>query len=163
MVRSDRGPRRNARRLRRHRSVGPISEGEGSAPDQTPGLGPVLPEHAEPALRYFTADRNQDLTALATCFADDAMVCDDGRWIEGKAAIIAWRQELAEAFDHTVTIAEQWRSATGEVAIIADVDGTFPGSPIRLQYKFFLVDGLIARLFVDPWIFPAPLWPDAHR
>ena len=43
-----------------------------------------------PIATYFEADKARDPAALATCFAADATVQDEGRTHEGLAAITAW-------------------------------------------------------------------------
>lgn len=87
--------------------------------------------------------RPGDTTADA--FAEDAVVRDEGRVHEGRAAIAAWRAETAANYDY---VAEPLaaREQDGRLLVDSRVTGTFPGSPITLTYAFGLKDGLIASL-----------------
>jgi hypothetical protein len=44
-------------------------------------------ELPEPIAAFFVAESGRDIEALAHCFADDAVVCDEGRTIKGLTAI----------------------------------------------------------------------------
>ena len=50
----------------------------------------VLPK---PVAAYFAAENRDDTEALVQCFAEHAVVRDEGRTIEGLAAIKQWHVE----------------------------------------------------------------------
>ena len=56
----------------------------------------------EPVAAYFAAEKRADVDALARCFVDDAIVRDEGRTIEGVAAIKQWNAAAREKYHHTV-------------------------------------------------------------
>jgi ketosteroid isomerase-like protein len=98
-----------------------------------------------PIATYVAAENSGDAEALARCFAEDAVVHDEGKTIEGLAAIKQWTVETKKKYQHTI---EPLASAQkGDKVIITNrLTGTFPGSPIDLEFVFTLVDGKIASL-----------------
>lgn len=94
---------------------------------------------------FFASENLHDPTAIDTCFAADATVRDEGKTIEGLAAIKAWRIEAGKKYNHTIeplTISER----DGKVIVTGKVSGNFPGSPINLDHVFELKDDLIVSL-----------------
>jgi ketosteroid isomerase-like protein len=76
--------------------------------------------------RYLTAGASADGATVADCFTDDAIVHDDGRTHHGRAQIIAWRDELAAAFDYTVEVIGAERTGPGHHLVRSRVEGTSP-------------------------------------
>ena len=96
---------------------------------------------------YFNASERRDSAALAACFTPDGVVFDEGGEHRGHAAIAAWDAgAVARYAMHTTPLA----SATqGEQCIVhAQVSGTFPGSPLKLDFTFTLACGQVAALAV---------------
>jgi len=94
---------------------------------------------------YFASANVHDATAIDLCFAADATVRDEGKTIEGIAAIKAWRIEAGKKYNHTIeplAISER----DGKVIVTGKVSGDFPGSPINLDHVFELKDDLIVSL-----------------
>jgi ketosteroid isomerase-like protein len=106
---------------------------------------PNSPMHLPPPIAaYFAADTS-DANAVARCFTESAVVIDERREHRGKPAITRWRAEAATKYHYTseplaVDVAGP------EVAVTARVTGDFPGSPVKLQYRFTLEGASIARL-----------------
>jgi ketosteroid isomerase-like protein len=99
----------------------------------------------EPIAAYFADENRHDMDALARCFADDAVVRDEGRTIEGLPAIKEWRAETKKRYQHTVEpLASVARD--GKIDVTVRVAGNFPGSPIDLQFVFTLEGGTISLL-----------------
>jgi hypothetical protein len=99
-----------------------------------------------PAIQaYFEADRKNDCEALVECFAPSATVADEGRSHSGHYAIGSWWEYSKAKYRH---VAEPIESLTDEhgTKVIAQVTGTFPGSPARLTYAFRLTGKKIAAL-----------------
>lgn len=94
---------------------------------------------------YFLANARLDADGMAAPFAPDAVVHDEGRSHRGTAAIRAW---IAEATIGNAAVATPVavRRDGLQVAVAADVTGSFPGSPIRLTLRFTLADDAIAEL-----------------
>ena len=59
----------------------------------------VLPK---PIAAYFAAENSDDTEALLQCFAEHAVVRDEGQTIEGLAAIKQWHVEAKKKYHHTV-------------------------------------------------------------
>jgi len=98
--------------------------------------------------RYFHAQNAHDIDAMVACFAADAAVRDEGRDIVGADAIRAWKVETSAKYRITVEPLES-RSEDGKTIVVAQVSGTFPGSPANLTYRFGLsADGRIRSLEV---------------
>lgn len=102
----------------------------------------VLP----PPVERFLAGKNaRDFATAVSGFSASATVIDEAHGRQGTAAIRAWMERTsAEYNDHAdvkrVTI-------SGEVAeVVAEVSGTFPGSPVEIRYAFTLKDDRIERL-----------------
>ncbi|MBB4635395.1 nuclear transport factor 2 family protein [Longimicrobium terrae] len=100
---------------------------------------------SEPIAAYFAASNAGDADAVAACFADDALVHDEGRDMRGPGAIRDW---TAAAVSRYQPVAEPLQSEDrdGATVVTARVSGTFPGSPADLRYAFVLRGGQIASL-----------------
>ena len=98
-----------------------------------------------PIAIYIAAENSGDTEALAECFAKDAVVRDEGKTIEGSAAIKQWKAETKKKYQHTVepvTVAEE----DGKIIVTNRLTGNFPGSPIELEFVFTLDGDKIASL-----------------
>jgi hypothetical protein len=100
-----------------------------------------------PIATYFAAENSDDAEALTACFAPDAVVRDEGRRIQGIAAIKAWKREGKAKYQHKIEVIAATES-DGETIVRGLVSGNFPGSPIELAFAFLLVGGRIASLEV---------------
>ncbi len=98
-----------------------------------------------PIAIYIAAENRGDTEALAQCFAEHAIVRDEGRTIEGLAAIKQWKAETKKKYQHTV---EPLASAqNGDKTIVTNrLTGNFPGSPIELRFIFGLDGNKIVSL-----------------
>ena len=98
-----------------------------------------------PIAIYIDAENRGDTEALAKCFAEDAVVRDEGETIEGLAAIKRWKAETKKKYEHTI---EPLASAQkdGKTIVTNRLTGNFPGSPIELEFVFTLAGDKIASL-----------------
>ena len=98
-----------------------------------------------PIAVYIAAENRGDAEALAQCFAEDAVVRDEGKTIEGLAAIKQWKAETKKKYQHTI---EPLTSTQQDDKIIVTnrLTGNFPGSPIELEFIFTLDGNKIASL-----------------
>ena len=108
-----------------------------------------MPIHLPKPIEGFMSSENaRDPDALAACFAPDAIVRDEGRTREGLKDIIAWQRETTDKYQHTVEpLAVMERD--GKMIVATKVSGSFPGSPITLDFVFRLEDGKIASLDIQ--------------
>lgn len=98
-----------------------------------------------PIAQYVQLENAGDTATLSTCFAPNAIVHDEDRTYEGLAAIIAWKAETKQKYHPTITpldVAQQ----QGTTVLKAQLTGTFPGSPVTLQFDFVLEAGKIVSL-----------------
>jgi len=95
-----------------------------------------------PVAAYFAAENRADVDALARCVVDDGVVCDDGRTIEGLAAITQWNAAARARYHHTVEPIDAVERA-GATVVVGTVSGDFPNSPVNLEHIFTLEAGKI--------------------
>jgi len=100
-----------------------------------------------PIAEYFAAENSDDAEALTACFSPDAVVRDEGRRIQGIAAIKAWKREGKAKYQHKIKVISAAES-NGETVVRGLVSGNFPGSPIELGFAFVLAEGRIVALEV---------------
>jgi len=89
----------------------------------------------EPIANYFTAEMAGDASALARCFTAEGVVRDEGGTFTGIAAIQQWHTRAKAKYHYTVEPLSV-NARDGEVVVIGEVAGDFPGSPITLQFLF---------------------------
>jgi hypothetical protein len=98
--------------------------------------------------RYFKAQNAHDIAAMVACFADDAVVRDEGHTHTGTEAIRAWKTDTSAKYRIMATPLES-RADGDRTIVTVKVAGTFPGSPASLTYHFgFSADGRIGSLEV---------------
>lgn len=109
-------------------------------------MKPELPTVIE---QYFSADKKGNATALSECFADGAVVVDEGNTYTGREAIRQWMANASTQYSYTVepfSVTEE-----GERTIVTSrLVGNFPGSPVDLRYLFLLRGDKIAELEIVP-------------
>jgi hypothetical protein len=99
----------------------------------------------QPIAAYIAAENGQDTEAVARCFADDAVVRDEGRSIKGLAAIKRWKAETKKKYQHTVEPLKLVQR-DGKTVVTNRLTGNFPGSPIDVEFVFRLEGNKIASL-----------------
>lgn len=87
------------------------------------------------------AQNNFDSHAYANCFTENAVVFDEGKTHNGKVEIENWIDKSNKEYKATMKPLDY-----NENILLAEVSGTFPGSPITLKYHLELQDGLIQSL-----------------
>lgn len=97
---------------------------------------------------YYAAEQSSDFDALARCFTSAGVVRDEGREIEGRAAITAWMAAAKAKYHHRTEVVSA-READGGWLVRTRVSGSFPNSPATLDQSFRLADGLIAVLEIQ--------------
>ena len=98
-----------------------------------------------PIAVYIAAANRADADALSQCFAEHAVVRDEGQTLEGLATIRRWMTETKKKYQHTI---EPLASAQKDDKTIVTnrLTGHFPGSPIELQFTFGFEGNKIASL-----------------
>lgn len=99
--------------------------------------------------RYVEAKQQGDVEGAVACFADDAVVHDDGHVHTGTDAIRAWLEALDTSFSLTYDV--QRIDVDGPaVTALVDVSGDFPGSPIVFRYDAEVAGDRITALTIAP-------------
>jgi len=103
---------------------------------------------------YLAASDRGDAEAIIRCFAQDAVVADEGRQWRGTAPIRRWRATAATACQYTVPVTGAKAVGEADGAERHDVhlrlEGNFPGGQVDLTDRFALRGGRIASLQIVP-------------
>lgn len=92
-----------------------------------------------PLSTYFEAANAHDAAGVAALFGEDALVHDENADHRGRSAIRDWAQRTYDQYDVRLTPRGARREGSA-VFVTTGVVGTFPGSPIELNFRF-RVDG----------------------
>ena len=98
-----------------------------------------------PIAIYIAAENSGDAEALSNCFAKDAVVRDEGKTIEGLAAIKQWKAETKKKYQHTIEPLA-FVQKDNKTIVTNRLTGNFPGSPIELEFVFTLDGNKIVSL-----------------
>lgn len=101
----------------------------------------------QPIAAYFHASDIFDENLLAGCFAEDAMLVDEGETYHGPVAVsrhIIEANRGAKVMTEVTSYAEK----NGEMVVTAVISGDFDGSPIPLDFCFTLYNGKIKNLII---------------
>ena len=102
----------------------------------------------KPIAAYFAADSG-DGEAVSQCFTENAIVKDEGHTHKGRAAIKAWKTDVAAKYQYTCEpLACEDRD--GKTIVTCHLVGNFPGSPVDLRFFFTLAGDKIASLEIFP-------------
>jgi ketosteroid isomerase-like protein len=118
-----------------------------AAANATGTLPPVISE-------YLAASDRGDAEAIVRCFAEHAVVVDEGQEWLGTAAIRRWRATVATAYQYTIQVTEAKTLGEADGVERHDVylhlEGNFPGGEVDLIDRFALRGGRIASLEIVP-------------
>lgn len=89
------------------------------------------------------AQNNYNSQDYANCFSETAVVFDEGKTHTGRTAIKNWIEKAAH--EYKMIMKPLTYSETGQV-LKAEIYGTFPGSPIVVEYQFKIENGEIQSL-----------------
>ncbi|MNK97684.1 hypothetical protein D3C87_1180300 [compost metagenome] len=89
------------------------------------------------------AQDNFDSVAYANCFAETAVVFDEGKTHNGKKQIENWIEKANKEYHAKMKPLEYSET---EQTLKAEISGTFPGSPLILTYHYEFKDELIQSL-----------------
>ena len=94
---------------------------------------------------YFRASNADDIEGLVSCFSTDAVVIDENETHLGTAAIKAWSINVRKKYEFKTEVLRVVEKP-GAVVVTAKLSGTFPGSPVELDFKFTLKGNQISSL-----------------
>jgi hypothetical protein len=102
----------------------------------------------KPVAAYLTADK-ADGEAVARCFAEDAVVTDEGHTYNGRAAIKKWKEDVSAKYQYTSQpIACEHKD--GRFVVTSRLTGNFPSSPVDLRFIFEVNGEKIVSLEIVP-------------
>ena len=88
------------------------------------------------------------MNSILACFADNAVVRDENATHRGKIQIEHWVQETIDKYKFHLKPLRAEKRGT-ETVVNIEVSGTFPGSPITLDYHFIVANEKISSLTID--------------
>jgi ketosteroid isomerase-like protein len=97
---------------------------------------------------YVDASNAHDVKSVVACFADNALVHDEGKDFRGKKVIEDWTTRTIEKYKFQFKPVT-FREDNAEVLVAIEVSGTFDGSPITLDYHFTIEGDKIVSLTID--------------
>jgi hypothetical protein len=98
--------------------------------------------------KYIDASNAHDVKSILACFAEDAVVRDENATMNGKVDIEGWITTTIDKYKFQFKpLSSQERDNENVVSV--EVSGTFPGSPISLDYHFAITNDKIASLTID--------------
>jgi hypothetical protein len=97
--------------------------------------------------RYIQIANSGAPEAAPECFAPDAVVRDEGQTYEGLAAIKHWMAATKKKYGHTITPLELAERG-GQSVVKARLAGSFPGSPITVNFNFVVAGDKIRSLAI---------------
>lgn len=97
---------------------------------------------------YIDASNAHDVKSILGWFADDATIRDENATMRGKVDIERWITTTIEKYKFQFKpLSSQKRD--DETVVSVEVTGTFPGSPVSLDYHFVIANDKIASLTID--------------
>jgi len=97
---------------------------------------------------YIDASNAHTVQSILACFSDDATVRDENTTHRGKIDIERWLKTTIEKYKFRFNPLKV-RQRDAETMVNVEISGTFPGSPISLDYRFALTKEKIASLLID--------------
>jgi ketosteroid isomerase-like protein len=97
---------------------------------------------------YVDASNAHDVKSVVACFADNALVHDEGKDFRSKKMIEDWIVKTIDKYKFQfkpVSIKDD----NTEVVVAVEVSGPFDGSPITLDYHFTIEGDKIVSLTID--------------
>ena len=97
---------------------------------------------------YIDASNSHDVKLILSSFAEDAVVRDENATHRGKIDIERWIRTTIEKykFQFKPLSAEERENKT---IVAVQISGTFPGSPVTLDYHFTIANEKISSLTID--------------
>lgn len=92
------------------------------------------------------AQNDFDAVAYADCFSENAEVFDEGKTYKGKKEIKAWIEDANKRYHVTMSPVAYTETDTDTSILSAEISGSFPGSPLVLQYHLTIVEEEIYSL-----------------
>jgi hypothetical protein len=102
----------------------------------------------KPVAAYFAAD-SANSEAVSRCFAENAVVKDEGHTYRGLVAIKNWKEEASAKYQYTCDLLA-CEDKDGKTIVTCRLTGNFPGSPADLRFAFEVAGDQIVSLVIGP-------------
>ncbi len=100
--------------------------------------------------RYLAARSARATAATLACFADGAVVTDEGRTYRGTDEIRAWLEGSISGYTFTTEHTAAERPDDDHVLVHSHLEGDFPGGVADLTYRFTLTGDAVSELVIEP-------------
>ncbi|HEX4640814.1 MAG TPA: nuclear transport factor 2 family protein [Chthoniobacterales bacterium] len=97
---------------------------------------------------YIDSTNRPDIEAVLSCFSDGAAVQDEAREYRGAEEIEDWIATTIEKYKFQIKPVSVSKREV-ETLVAMEVSGTFPGSPITLDYRFAISGDKISSLTIS--------------
>ena len=94
---------------------------------------------------YFHAANSHDSQLIEDCFAEDAVVHDEGEVYHGVAAIKDWNETTSNKYA-LILVVISVAQEEGETIVTAQASGNFKGSPTSIDFYFTVKNEKISAL-----------------
>lgn len=94
---------------------------------------------------YFRAANAHNSKMLADCFAENAIVYDEGKEYRGQAAIREWNETTSRKYELTLEVVSV-ALENGETVVTAMASGNFEGSPAAIEFHFVVENQKVTSL-----------------
>lgn len=103
----------------------------------------------KPVADYVKAQNARDAAALCACFSTRAFVHDEGLDHRGAAAVKRWIEDTLAKYEFQIE--PIGISGSGpESVLTAKLSGSFPGSPVTMDFHFKVAKGQVSSLIIQP-------------
>ena len=97
--------------------------------------------------QYIRASNAHDVEAVLACFSEAATVRDENETLHGKEAIRGWITKTITRYSFRFEPLSTHQD-DDETLLSVSVSGTFPGSPVTLEFQFQTEGGKITSLSI---------------
>lgn len=103
---------------------------------------------SQPIANFYHASEIYDEELLSSCFAEDAILVDEGEDYRGSGTISGHIMK-ANRDANVKTEITNCVERNGEIIVTATISGNFEGSPIPLDFHFTLNQEKIKKLYIE--------------
>ena len=97
---------------------------------------------------YIDASNAHDVDSILACFDENAEVRDENETRRGKDVIADWIGTTIAKYKFQFSPLSVKENGQ-DICVVVKVSGTFPGSPVTLDYHFATADNKISSLTID--------------
>jgi hypothetical protein len=98
--------------------------------------------------QYVKGQNARDTSASLACFSKDAFVQDEGQDYRGEDEIKDWIQGGFRKYEFQIEPVAISGLSAG--VLTAKLSGSFPGSPVLLDFRFKISKGRVSSLVIEP-------------